>query len=66
MTNRYETVNRMLDNIERDRFYGTLSFQYRNGVLQTVKKEEIMMGKNIIPKAKKPHSGKTAEEVNYE
>ncbi len=56
----------MLESIERDRFYGTLSFQYRNGVLQTVKKEEIMMGKSIIPKAKKPYSGKTAEETNNE
>lgn len=65
MANKYDTVIKMFETVERGRFYGSLSFQYRNGILQTVKKEEIMVGKHIIPKSK-PYNGKTVEENNHE
>ena len=63
MQERYQRVAELFGNIEKEEFYGTLTFQFQKGEIQLVRKEETMTGRQLLPKSLKSISGKTAEET---
>lgn len=59
---KYEPVAELFKQIEEEEFYGTLTFQFRKGVIQLVRKEETLTGSDVLPRTLKSISGKTAKE----
>lgn len=59
---KFKRVAELFREIEEEGFYGTLTFQFRKGIVQLVRKEETLTGSDVFPKTLKSISGKTAEE----
>ena len=57
MQEQYNGLIEVFKSIKKEGFYGTLSFQFRDGEVQVVRKEQTIKASEIFPS---PTSGKTA------